>query len=57
MMNNMEFFKETGRNYQEAYDKIKDKYGPFFQVLNRRTISMGGSWASSPVKGWRSKAM
>jgi flagellar biosynthesis protein FlhF len=42
MMNNMEFFKETGRNYQEAYDKIKDKYGPFFQVLNRRTISMGG---------------
>jgi flagellar biosynthesis protein FlhF len=37
-----QYFTESGDSFQEAMEKIKNKYGSSAQVLNQRTISYGG---------------
>jgi flagellar biosynthesis protein FlhF len=37
-----QYFTESGDTFQEAMEKIKQKYGSSAQVLNQRTVAYGG---------------
>ena len=38
----MEYFEETGLDYNALLESIRQKYGQHFHIMNRKKVMLGG---------------
>ena len=48
----MEYFEETGLDYNSLMDKIQQKYGQHIHIMSRKKVMLGGILGFGKKEGW-----
>ena len=48
----MEYFEETGLDYNALLESIRQKYGQHFHIMNRKKVMLGGILGFGKREGW-----
>ena len=48
----MEYFEESGLDYNELIESIRQKYGQHIHIMNRKKVLMGGFLCFGKKEGW-----
>ena len=48
----MEYFEESGLDYNALLDSIRQKYGQHIHIMNRKKVMLGGILGFGKREGW-----